>query len=110
MGYCGPRGIAHSTFLAWSPSDRDKALWWLIHDRQTCPGCGTRAEEWEGDRDAYVPEAHHCRGCEVKASADEWFERHRGEFRRGSSMRLQPRAVVEARAALAETEEALSDA
>lgn len=97
MEYCGPRGIAHSTFLDWDQSDRDKALWWLIHDRERCPGCGTRPEEWVGDKDAFIPEATHCRGCEVKARADEGFEKVRKQYRRGTSMRLTPRAVFEAR-------------
>lgn len=97
MSYCAPRGIPHSLFLGrvveagepqWLDADRDKALWWLIHDRMTCPGCGTRPDEFENDPDAYIPEPHHCRGCEVKARGDEHFERHRKEYRRGTSMQL----------------------
>jgi hypothetical protein len=75
----------------WLDADRDKALWWLIHDRQTCKGCGTRAEEWEDDSHAYVPEPYHCRGCEVSAGAAEQFEKHRKEYRRGTSMQLRRR-------------------
>jgi hypothetical protein len=108
MDYCGPRGIPHSTFLEWSASDRDKALWWLIHERERCPSCGTRPEEWTGDRDAYVPMPTTCRGCEVKAQGDEIFERHRKQYRRGTSMRMVPRAVAEARD-LAARERAAAD-
>lgn len=93
MEYCGPRGVAHSTFLEWSRPDRDKALWWVIHQRSTCPGCGTRPEEWDeeqgGDPDAYEAKPVHCRGCEVRAQGDEWFEAHRKSMRRGTSMRFR---------------------
>ncbi len=34
---------------------RDKA--------ETCPGCGTRAEEWEADEDAHVSDHYTCPGC-----------------------------------------------
>ena len=71
MAYCGPRGIAHSVFLGgpsvWTQSDRDKALAWSDLDRQTCSGCGTRAEEWNptlgGDYHAYEAEMVVCQGC-----------------------------------------------
>jgi hypothetical protein len=67
MAYCGPRALPHSEFLAWRRSDRDKALWWVIHERQRCQSCGTRPEEWNpkqgGDLHAYTAEAVHCRGC-----------------------------------------------
>lgn len=92
MAYCGPRGIPHSHFLGgpleWGPDDREKALWWEIHERQRCPHCGIRPEEFEKDRDAYVPEDHHCRGCEIQAGMNERFEKERGAYRRGTSMRL----------------------
>jgi hypothetical protein len=100
MDYCAPRGIPHSVFLGrvvgpgepvWLGADRDKALWWLIHDRQTCRGCGTRPEEWEDDLHAYVAAPHHCRGCEVRAAADEQFEKQSTQHRRGTSMRLRRR-------------------
>lgn len=94
MEYCGPRGIPHSVFLGWDADDRDKALWWMIHQRQTCPGCGTRPKEFDeeagGDLHAYVAEPYFCRGCEIKAQGDEWFDRHQKEMRRGTSMRLVP--------------------
>lgn len=97
MGYCGPRGIPHSHFLGgpprWDPDDRDKALAWHLHELERCPSCGTRPEEWDpergGDRNAYVGEARHCRGCEVKAQADDELEHHRSEYPRGTDMVLR---------------------
>lgn len=68
-----PRGIAHSTFLAWSPDDQDKALAWVALQNATCSACGTREEEWDpargGDRHAYVADARRCAGCEALAQA-----------------------------------------
>ena len=94
LDYCVPRGIPHSVFLGWDRDDRDKALWWLIHQRQTCSACGTRPEQWDeaqgGDLHAYAAEPYHCRGCEVMAQGEEWFGRHQKEMRRGTSMRLVP--------------------
>lgn len=103
MEYAAPRGIPHSVFLGrvvapgepvWLDADRDKAVWWLIHQRQACPECGTRAEEWSDDPDAYVPEPHHCRGCEVAAQGQDWLEKHRKSHRRGTTMRLTRRVDV----------------
>lgn len=97
ISYCAPRGIPHSVFLGrvveqgdpqWLDADRDKALWWLIHERMTCQSCGTRPDEWDDDLHAYSSEPTHCRGCEVKAQGDEWFDNHRKEFRRGTSMQF----------------------
>jgi hypothetical protein len=70
MQYCAPQGIPHSQFLAWAAEDRDKALWWLIHDRQTCKQCGTRPDEWDpdlgGSKDAYRWRVEpKCPGCAV---------------------------------------------
>ena len=116
MEYCGPRGIPHLHFLGgppeWTQHDRDAAVWWLIHQRQTCPGCGTRPEEWKDDPDAYVPDPVHCRGCEVKARGDDDFAKaKKGTYRRGTTMQLRPRAVVEAEAhAAAETGSETEDA
>jgi hypothetical protein len=40
-----------------------------VRKRQTCPGCGTRPDEWDpqegGGLDAYTAEAHLCHGCRV---------------------------------------------
>lgn len=69
MEYCGPRGIPHDGFLEWSRSSRDKALWWLMRDRQKCGECHTRAEEWDpkqgGHRRAYKAAIVDCEGCIV---------------------------------------------
>lgn len=79
MEYCGPRGIPHSHFLggplAWTQDDRDKAVWWEIHRRESCPECGTRPDEWDpgkgGHDKAYVTELHRCWGCAEKAKAQD---------------------------------------
>jgi hypothetical protein len=76
MGYCGPRGIAHEgEFLTWSASDRSKALWWYVRDRDTCGKCGTRPEEWDpkrgGRRWAYYAQIRTCAGCEVRERAED---------------------------------------
>lgn len=49
-----------------------------MRKRQTCPGCGTRPDEWDpqegGGLDAYTAEAHLCHGCraiEVQREANE---------------------------------------
>jgi hypothetical protein len=34
-----------------------------VHERETCQGCGTRAEEWADGLDAYKAENSLCRGC-----------------------------------------------
>lgn len=101
MDYCGPRGIPHSVFLGWDADDRDKAIWWMIYQRQTCPSCGTRRAEFDedagGDLHAYIAEPYHCRGCEIKAQGDEWFDRHHKEMRRGTAMRLVPNPELDTR-------------
>lgn len=57
----------HSEFLAWSASDRDKAIWHHLRKRRTHGPCGTRPEEWDedqgGHRRAYVPRILECEGC-----------------------------------------------
>jgi hypothetical protein len=99
MAVCMRLGLRHSEFTGWDRDDRDKALWFHIHEAQRCPGCGTRPEEWDpacgGDLHAYHMEPVHCRGCEVKAGAESDFERHRREYRRGTelAMRRNPREV-----------------
>lgn len=64
---CADYRIPHSQFLRWSDSDRDKALWQHIRQQRTCPGCGTRPEEWipahGGHPGAYVPDVRRCEGC-----------------------------------------------
>lgn len=69
LGLCHHYRIPHSEFLSWSQDDRDKALWWYVRERQTCPQCGTRDEEWDpqqgGHRHAYVATVETCRGCQA---------------------------------------------
>lgn len=78
MAVCAAYGISHSHFLGgparWTSDDRDKALWWEIHRRDTCPDCGTRAEEWDpakgGHEHAYLGELRKCWGCQARANAE----------------------------------------
>ena len=71
LSYTVPLGIPHSHFLGgpdvWTAADRDKAAAWTEMQRQTCGGCGTRAEEWDpgmgGDLRAYATEMRVCLGC-----------------------------------------------
>lgn len=93
MRYCGPRGIPHSTFKAWDPHSQDAALSWLTWSESACPSCGTRPEEWDpkrgGDRHAYHADFTHCRGCEVRAGAEDRLSKAKaGEFRRGTTVAL----------------------
>lgn len=93
LAYCCPHGIPHSEFLEWPQADQDKALWWVIHERQTCSGCGTRPDEWDteqgGSDDAYIAEPYLCRGCRVRADGDEWLEKNIKSLPRGTRMRLK---------------------
>lgn len=93
MRYCGPRGLAHDVFLGWSRHSRDAALWWVIHEGQTCRSCGTRPEEWDpkqgGDRHAYAARPTHCRGCEVRGSAERALEKERSQYRGGTTIALR---------------------
>lgn len=103
MQYCGPRGIPHSVLLGrivgpndplWLDSDREKAVWWATYQAQTCPDCGTRPDEWTDDPNAFAPEPHFCRGCEVAAQGNDHLEKHKKSYRRGTTMRLKRRADV----------------
>ena len=60
MGYCGPRGIPHSTFLEWSDLDREKALVWMVDDMSRCRGCGISS----ADPDPYHVDLYRCPHCE----------------------------------------------
>lgn len=87
MAYCAPRGIPHSRFLAWDPDDRDKAVAWMVRQSDTCPGCGTRGDEWDpargGDRFAYEARIRQCPGCvELERAQDA------PEMRQGRGMRV----------------------
>ena len=89
MGYCGPRGIPHSAFLGWELDDREKALAWHLHELQRCPDCGLHPHEFDeahgGSQHAYVPGLKHCRGCEVRAQADDLMTEHtKRKGRRGT--------------------------
>jgi hypothetical protein len=67
--------------------------------RETCPQCGTRAEEWpdEDDLDGvdpYVTTTVRCRGCE--AIADAQAEVSDGPDGRGVKVALVPPSVKQA--------------
>lgn len=51
----------------WLPTDAGLALAWQQNKAATCAGCGTRPDEWDADREAYMPDQHYCRGCELLA-------------------------------------------
>lgn len=80
----------------WTEDDRDKALWWMIHEREKCPSCGTRSDEHDpkqgGDLHAYEWKTTHCRGCEILAQGRDWYERaqKQGSLRRGTTIVLRP--------------------
>lgn len=77
MAVCAQYRISHSHFLGgparWTPPDRDKAIWWYLHEQERCGECGTRRSEWDeqqgGDRDAYRAVKLRCRGCELVQQA-----------------------------------------
>lgn len=66
--------LMHSEFLEKDQLDRDKAIWWYLRQKETCPQCGTREVEWDpeqgGNVHAYGAEVRRCRGCEVKQMAE----------------------------------------
>jgi len=37
----------------------------LLEENLKCPQCGTRREEWNEDRQAYVADVWRCYGCET---------------------------------------------
>jgi hypothetical protein len=55
--------VPHSAFLRWSKDDRDKAIWHYLRERDRCPHCGTRSQEWAADAGAYVAALRWCKGC-----------------------------------------------
>lgn len=63
MSFCNEVGIPHSTFLAWDPDDRAKALAFVMEKSLRCQMCGTAEWEWEEDRAAYTPVERMCWGC-----------------------------------------------
>ena len=84
MAYCGPKGIPLSTFLGWPEADQEMALAWQAREATKCGGCGTYEADWDeangGDRNAWGPSIHLCRGCEVlqKQSDDPQLKEFRG--------------------------------
>lgn len=71
-----PLGLAHSQFLSWDPQDQDLALAWHRGKRELCGGCGTRAQDWERDRFAYIGQQRACPGCEVLGQERENVPEH----------------------------------
>ena len=67
-----------------SQDDRDKAIWQYLREKQTCPHCGTRPEEWDPDaggrRDAYVAALTECEGCVVRLRGERDHQTELQEF------------------------------
>lgn len=79
LAYCVPLGIPHSGFLSWSEDDQDKALAYQRELRSRCQGCGTREEDWEKDRDAYITDVKICPGCaRTEAEHDNEIAKEKG--------------------------------
>ena len=74
LAVCADYKIRHSEFLGWSQLDRDKAIWHLMQQREACPSCGTRPDEWDpekgGHRRAYIARKRRCYGCEAKQQVE----------------------------------------
>lgn len=86
--------IPHSELLGWSKSDRDKAIWLHVRKRETCSGCGTRAEEWDpeagGRRGAYLAVETSCPGCQQIAARQEWLSKQHKKVPAGLKVHLKP--------------------
>jgi hypothetical protein len=83
---------------AWLDTDRGYALAWTSDKRATCTGCGTRADEWDDDEDAYIGDQVHCPGCAVLAQEQANIPRDGdGQPRPGRHVFLAPRELYEAR-------------
>jgi hypothetical protein len=95
LAYCVPLGIPHSEFLSWDPDDQDEALGFLREKAKVCSGCGTRDDEWQRDRDAYVSDEKICPGCELIEQAKEQLPKNA----KGVKVFLVPRAIAEAQIA-----------
>jgi len=54
--------VAKSGDPAWLDTDRAYALAWTQDKKATCR-CGTRADEWVDDEDAYISAHYTCPGC-----------------------------------------------
>lgn len=55
--------IPYSRFATWSEHDKALARAFLVRSKLTCPSCGTRADEWDEDENAYVADVDYCEGC-----------------------------------------------
>lgn len=87
--------IPHSQLLGWPKADRDKAIWLHVRKRQTCSGCGTRAEEWDpsqgGRRGAYLATESTCPGCQQIAARQDWLSQQHGQhLPAGLKVHLKP--------------------
>lgn len=92
---CAAYQIRHSQFLAWSDSDRDKAISYHTWERSKCKDCRTRPEEWDPDkggrRRAYRAVILDCEGCIVIEQASEAPQMKQG---RGKKVALVRNDVV----------------
>lgn len=74
LALCDRWGIGHSQFLSLPDLDQDKALAFATYAASVCPGCGTRADEWEpgagGDLAAYAADVRTCPGCQVRGDLE----------------------------------------
>lgn len=90
MAYCGPRGIALSTFLSWPQADQDAALEWSAHESRRCPSCGTHPDD---DRPRHWhPQV--CVGCQQKQRAQDDL-RADGDTTRGLGLVTAAGAAVD---------------
>lgn len=84
----------------WLDTDRGYALAWSANKAATCPGCGTRDDEWDVDEDAYISDHVTCPGCQrLQEHAESNLERRGDKVLPGQHPHLVPREVYEARAA-----------
>lgn len=82
----------------WLDTDRGYALAWARNKAETCPGCGTRADEWADDEDAYLGDQVYCEGCARLAEEQNNIRRDAdGRPRPGFHAFLAPAEVYEAR-------------
>lgn len=61
----------HDEFLSWPDMEQDKALAWLLHKRELCPGCGFPLDETTDDahRHEWEEQPLWCNACERRESA-----------------------------------------
>lgn len=71
MSFCVEKGIAHSEFLSWDVSDREKAMAFLLEQSLTCQMCGTAPWQWEENEHAFMAMDHLCKGCYLKKVSSE---------------------------------------